>query len=121
MEVFKMRLKEAREERGYSQETVGDAIGVTRNAICYYERGKRMPSIDIIEKIAEFLKVDFFWLVGKEITATVNRKSNKIINISEEDWNIIRLIHSNPDLFNYLLDDTELKVAQISRYVRSKK
>ncbi len=120
MEVFKKRLKEAREERGYSQRIVGDAIGVTRNAICYYEKGKRIPSIDIIEKLAEFLKVDFFWLIGKEITATVNRKSNKIINISEEDWNIIRLIHSNPDLFNYLLDDTDFKIAQISRYIRNK-
>ena len=69
--------------------------------------------------MAEFLEVDLLWLLGKELTATFQRKSSKIVNLSEEDWIIIKAIHSNPDLFNYLLDDTEEKVAKLSRVIKT--
>ena len=39
MEVFRKRLKEARDIREVSQKEVGKAIGVSRSAVCYYESG----------------------------------------------------------------------------------
>lgn len=119
MEMFQRRLKEAREKRNLTQTELGKVIGVTGNAVCYYEKGGRVPAIDQIAKMAEFLEVDLLWLLGKELTATFQRKSSKIVNLSEEDWIIIKAIHSNPDLFNYLLDDTEEKVAKLSRVIKT--
>lgn len=40
------------------------------------------------------------------------------MNLSEEDSKIIRAIHANPDLFKYLLDAPEERIAKISRLIR---
>lgn len=118
MEVFRRRLRETRENRGISQKQVGEAIGTSRSAVCYYESGRSLPDMEQIEKIAEYLQVDIFWLLGKEYTGLIHREGSRIINLSEEDWRILRAIHSNPDLFNYLLDHTEERIARISRNIR---
>lgn len=118
MEVFRRRLKEAREIREVSQKEVGKAIGVSRSAVCYYESGRSLPDMEQIEKIAEFLQVDIFWLLVKEYTGLIHREGNRIMNLSEEDSKIIRAIHANPDLFKYLLDAPEERIAKISRLIR---
>lgn len=120
MEVFRRRLKEARKRRGYTQDQVGKEIGVTGNAICYYESGRSIPSVDQIEQIAEFLQVDFMWLLGKELSSSLHRQASRIVNLSEEDWRIIKSVHSNPYLYDYLLDNTEERVIQISRMVSNR-
>ena len=117
-EEFRKRLKEARDIREVSQKEVGKAIGVSRSAVCYYESGRSLPDMEQIEKIAEFLQVDIFWLLGKEYTGLIHREGNRIINLSKEDCDIIRAIHANPDLFKYLLDHPEERIAKISRLIR---
>tara|TARA_R110000824_G_scaffold52366_18_gene145297 strand:- start:1521 stop:1802 length:282 start_codon:yes stop_codon:yes gene_type:complete len=44
-------LRERREEVGLSQRTLADLVGVTAASICYYETGKRTPSISTLIKI----------------------------------------------------------------------
>lgn len=38
-----------------TQTQLADLIGVTSNAVCQYESGKRMPNIKILKKIANAL------------------------------------------------------------------
>ena len=40
------RLKELRMKRGFSQQELGTAIGVTKVSICGYENGTRLPTLD---------------------------------------------------------------------------
>ncbi len=120
MEVFRKRLKEARKRRGYTQEDLGKAIGVTGNAICYYESGRSVPSVEQIEQIAELLQVDFMWLLGKELSSSLYRQASKIVNLSEEDWRILTAIHANPSLYNYLLENTEERVVDITRMISNR-
>lgn len=119
MEVFRRRLREARELREVSQKEIGEVIGTSKSAVCYYESGRSLPDMEQIEKMAEFLNVDILWLLGKEHTGLIHRGGHRMINLSEEDWKILRAIHSNPDLFNYLLDHTEERIAKISRMIRN--
>lgn len=118
MEVFRKRLRETRENRDKSQRELGKAIGISKSAISYYESGRSIPDIEQIEKMAEFLQVDIFWLLEKEHLSLIHRNGNRVLNISEEDWKILRAIHANPDLFKYLLYHTEQRIAKITRYVR---
>lgn len=53
-------LKEAREEKGYSQQYVADRMGVTRQSIYYWERGERGI-------IAGYL-LDFCDVVGADVS-----------------------------------------------------
>lgn len=53
---FQEQLKKARLARGYTQQQVADALGITNSAYCGYETGKRQPDVAKIKQIANILK-----------------------------------------------------------------
>lgn len=50
-------IRELREQRGYSQESLARLIGTTKQAICHYEKNRRKVSLEVASKIAEVLNV----------------------------------------------------------------
>lgn len=50
-----MELKEKREKKGYTQQRLADAVGVTQTAISLIESGDRNPSIPLAKKIGQAL------------------------------------------------------------------
>lgn len=60
--IFSKRLKELRGKKTLQE--VSDAIGITRVAMGYYEKGERKPDIEILYKIAKFYGVTSDYLIG---------------------------------------------------------
>lgn len=58
-EKFGQKVKELREEKGFSIEQLANISNVDRNYISDIEKGKRNVSIEIIEKIIKALDTDF--------------------------------------------------------------
>lgn len=50
-------LANFRKEKGITQKTLGDSVGVCANAISNYEIGIREPNIETLKKIATTLEV----------------------------------------------------------------
>ncbi len=50
-------MRRLREAAGYSQEAFGDAANIHRTYVSDVERGRRNPTIEIVEKFAVALKV----------------------------------------------------------------
>lgn len=65
-----MRLKELRTERGISQRALGQAIGVTQQAIGRWELGDREPGIEALCKIADYFNISIDELVGRVSSTT---------------------------------------------------
>ena len=64
MDAIGERIKEARQERGLSQEELAQIINSTKSAISRYESGKRQPRIEQLKSIASALDVDVNWLMN---------------------------------------------------------
>ena len=58
-EKFGFKVKELREQKGYSIEYLANISNVDRNYISDIEKGQRNVSIEIIEKIIKSLGTDF--------------------------------------------------------------
>ena len=58
-EKFGFKVKELREQKGYSIEYLANISNVDRNYISDIEKGQRNVSIEIIEKIIYALDTDF--------------------------------------------------------------
>lgn len=59
------RLKEIRLRKQITQESLADAVGVTRQSIISIEQGKFSPSVKLALELAHALNVsldDLFWL-----------------------------------------------------------
>ncbi len=60
-------LQMIRRERGYSQLKVAMDLNVSREALSYYENGKRSPDIDMLRKMSAYFNVSIDFLInGKE-------------------------------------------------------
>lgn len=57
------RIKQARGNVGLTQAELGEKIGVTGVAIMRYEKGKRQPSLEQLNRIADVLKTDIYDLI----------------------------------------------------------
>jgi len=57
--VLRENLKTLRKELGWSQELLAEKTGVSAPYITQIEVGKRTPSLDIVEKLATALGVEY--------------------------------------------------------------
>lgn len=69
------RFRLARQALGATLQNVGDACGVTRQAVSLWETGKSIPSNDVLERAATFLGVASYWLLtGDQPTPGASRR-----------------------------------------------
>ena len=61
---FSLRLKELRENAGYSQYTFANKFGVAQSTVGGWEAGKREPNFDIVKRLADFFSVSVDYLIG---------------------------------------------------------
>ncbi len=54
---MKTRIRQFREERGWTQEQLAEMVGVTRQTILFLEKGKYNPSLRLAYKIAQAFKL----------------------------------------------------------------
>lgn len=63
-EGFPSKLKKARNDSGFTQREVSDAIGIAQSAIARYETGKLEPCLEVLGTLADFYGVSVDWLLG---------------------------------------------------------
>lgn len=67
MESGLIGLKRIRKEKGYSQLKVALDLNISREALSYYERGKRNPDVQTLKMFSEYFNVSIDYLInGKE-------------------------------------------------------
>lgn len=90
MVEFGVRLKALRKEKRLTQKQLASMIGVQHSVISFYEVGDRIPSVEIIIKLAAVLHVSSDYLLGIEKKDTID-----ISGLSEEDKRLIRSMVNN--------------------------
>jgi len=61
--IFAKRLKDAREEYGYSQKQLGLRVGLSDKSISIYEKGSVYPPISNLIRISKELKKDVEYFI----------------------------------------------------------
>ena len=59
-------LKKIRKERKYSQLKVAMDLAISREALSYYETGKRSPDVEMLVKLSKYFDVSIDYLVFGE-------------------------------------------------------
>lgn len=62
-------LKEIRKKKHLSQQKVAIDLNISREALSYYENGKREPSISMLIKMSQYFNVSIDYLItGKNFS-----------------------------------------------------
>lgn len=64
--MLSQTLKKLRENCGYTQQQVADALNLERSTYTYYETGKTTPDINTIVKLAKIFNVSFIDIFEQE-------------------------------------------------------
>ncbi len=59
-----LRIRQAREQKGYKQDELGPMIGLSSGAAAQWETGRVRPSIKNLEKLAPVLGTSVSWLMN---------------------------------------------------------
>lgn len=60
-------LKEIRKQKGFNQQYVATKLNISREALSYYENGKREPSFATLNAMSKFFNVSIDFLInGKD-------------------------------------------------------
>lgn len=110
------RLKELRTNFNMSQQDLGDKIGVTKVAICEYEKGTRNPTLRVFIDLVNTLKTEPNYLLGRDLFISDEENEYKV-KVSKEDINILNEIKKNKKLYNKLLDDSKRTIELIDRKI----
>lgn len=93
-EIFYQRLgqklKDLRKSKGFTQEQLGEYVGLTKSAIVNYESGIRKIPLDIVSKLADFHAVSIDSLFDREKTLQNVLESNlSKITLSERQEQLL--------------------------------
>ena len=68
-------LKKIRKQKHCSQLKLALDLSISREAISYYENGKRSPDIDMLVRLSEYFNVSIDYLItGKDFEPEDNKK-----------------------------------------------
>lgn len=97
-------IKYLRTEKGVSQKTVADYLGITQQAYANYENGKRQPDQETLAKLADFFNVTSDYLIGRVSTPQNRREptDDDIMfalfggdqDVTEEDYEAVKAFAS---------------------------
>jgi len=111
--IFSERLNLLMKERGVTQTTLSDAVGITKQSISMYSNAHRVPDIEVFKKICDFFEVSADYLLGTSDIKSFdidNVGINKKLGLSDEVITVIELIKRKDeflgiDFFNYFISE----------------
>ncbi len=84
---FGERLRQLRKQKNLTQKQLASFVGVKNSIISFYEVGERMPSPEMIVKLATVLNVSTDYLLGMNKNKTID-----ISGLDENDKILVNLL-----------------------------
>lgn len=60
------RISILREKRGISQSRLADELHISQSTLAMYEKNKRTPNVEMLNKFADYFNVSIDYLVGRD-------------------------------------------------------
>jgi len=99
--AIKDRIKQLRQEKSWSQTQLAGKMGIHQKQVSAYERGRNVPSTDVLIKLANIFDVTLDYLAfeaeGKPVKVDIKdkellRKFEQIDSLTDRDKGIIKEI-----------------------------
>ena len=120
---FSSRLRGLMEELKCTQKELGEALGVTYQAIGAYRDGKALPGLEVAQKIADYFNVSLDYLSGKTDIRSRNtgvqaiREATSLIESAAESLVSMKSAYAITLLNDLLLCPSEMVDELGKRYI----
>lgn len=90
--MFANRIKYLRQTRELTQVQLADKLGVAKQSISNWENDNIMPSVDMLEKIADFFSVSTDYLLERENRKNTDGSIIDVTGLSPQQIDHVMLI-----------------------------
>lgn len=114
------RLKKLRLEKKLTQENLSEMIGLTKPAICFYETGKRNPSIGNIIDFMQIFNVTADYLIGADTvieTFSNDDEEKKHVVMTEDEVKVIEELRKNKMIYDIIFEDPKRGIELIKNRI----
>ena len=108
MNIFSTRLKYIRKNNKKTQQDMANFLNIQRSTYGEYERGKIMPPMDKIQKLADYFDVSVDWLMGNTNFETHDERKKAATDVEDISRNIKTMIEKLQKEQHALTFDGEL-------------
>ena len=71
MTLYGQRIAKLRENKGWTQEELSAAIGISRASLSHYEKDRRKPNLETLTRLADIFHVSIDYIIGRrDLTST---------------------------------------------------
>ena len=105
------RLHAARKNRGYTQGSLAEAIGVSRGVIYNLEKNKTVPQVIVLNAVCDTLKIDKTWLLTGEGAMEDTSAAAQSARVLAELYEVAKELSPEEQL--YLLDTVKALQARL--------
>ena len=113
--ILGMRIRELRKKLGLTQQQLGDLVKVTKVSISCYESGTRTPNLDTLLDLADVLKVDISYLVGRDNLVIAE---NENFYMSKEEIELIKELRNNHNLYEKFINEPKRTISIIKHTLK---
>jgi len=110
------RIRLIREQRGLTRQQLAEKIGTSVGIIYFYEKNRKIPSAEILKRIAEAFNVSTDYLLGLtddptpnrgELPAFIKERLKKLENIEQKNYP--QRLREIAEMLNRIADELEGK------------
>lgn len=117
MTIFSERLKEIRQKKQLTQNSLSNMLNISQGAYANWENGKREPNFELLLELAKILNVSTDYLLGIENNTPTSQK-DELERRTFEIYDKIEEFHNEiePRFYNVLenLNNQEIKCDEAS-------
>lgn len=113
MDTLGKRLNYARRKKGYTQDSLAEAIGVSRGVIFNLEKDKSTPQTIVINAICKALNINKCWLMSGAGDMENKEDFIQSTRILAELYDVVKELSEDEQLF--LLDIIKAAKLQLTR------
>ena len=90
--MFEQRIRFLRQSRELNQVQLAEKLGVTKQSVSNWENDNIVPSVDMIEKIADFFNVSTDYLLGRDHKEWENGTTLDVTGLTQRQIEHIRQV-----------------------------
>lgn len=113
MKTYGHRIAKLREQRKLTQEELSKQLSISRASLSHYEKNRRVPDYETLNKIADFFNVTVDYLIGR--TDDPTPPENEHIKLFEESLELSD--EKILERFSLLVDGRELTPEEAKRFI----